>query len=385
MSDHDPQSVPLRRIHRDTTALACDIYGSRIHYDALPLAMVASEFDIGLRKNIDLFFHSVLTNSDPTDAELQPMVDLALERIRDGADLSEIIRAYHEVARMLWEDLIDEADEERLRTLAQLVPAMVRHISEIISRIKLAAADLGSTSVARSEARRAFTAALLTGAAPADLAAQARVTVASRYQVLDLAVAPDAPARAVRALERALAKHSALLNPSETGWVALIPILGQRTVATVFGDLRTVCAGVGTFFHAGSAVSSSVAAIPSAVADARALRLISAMRPPSEVPATAEAHAFALFVLRSEHSRGELRELAECVLAQRDLESTLRAYIRCDGNQAATARYLHVHRNTVPYRLSRIAEVGGVDPLTVDGIALLRAALLVRDADAVDG
>jgi len=43
-----------------------------------------------------------------------------------------------------------------------------------------------------------------------------------------------------------------------------------------------------------------------------------------------------------------------------DLEQTLKAYLEC-GTAAETARILHIHRNTLLYRLERIQEITGYD------------------------
>jgi sugar diacid utilization regulator len=44
-----------------------------------------------------------------------------------------------------------------------------------------------------------------------------------------------------------------------------------------------------------------------------------------------------------------------------DLVSTLDTYLRCGGSYDATAKTLHVHRNTVKYRLHRVRDVSGHD------------------------
>lgn len=44
-----------------------------------------------------------------------------------------------------------------------------------------------------------------------------------------------------------------------------------------------------------------------------------------------------------------------------DLLHTLDVFLRCDSNMKAAAEALHVHTNTLNYRLKRIAEIGGID------------------------
>jgi DNA-binding PucR family transcriptional regulator len=47
-----------------------------------------------------------------------------------------------------------------------------------------------------------------------------------------------------------------------------------------------------------------------------------------------------------------------------DLVGTLEAYLRQNCNMNATAQEIHAHRHTVGYRLERVKELTGLDPLT---------------------
>ncbi|MEW1737398.1 PucR family transcriptional regulator [Nocardia beijingensis] len=64
-----------------------------------------------------------------------------------------------------------------------------------------------------------------------------------------------------------------------------------------------------------------------------------------------------------------------------DLLETLRIHIDNDLNRQRTARQLHVHPNTVDYRLRRIAQLTGLDPADPRGLWYLRSALLVWTED----
>jgi hypothetical protein len=57
---------------------------------------------------------------------------------------------------------------------------------------------------------------------------------------------------------------------------------------------------------------------------------------------------------------------------------TLRTLYRHDLDRRATSRALHVHRNTLDYRLGRITALAGVSPTSVRGIQLLVPALTAR-------
>jgi DNA-binding PucR family transcriptional regulator len=64
---------------------------------------------------------------------------------------------------------------------------------------------------------------------------------------------------------------------------------------------------------------------------------------------------------------------------QGQLIATLREYAACDLNARRAAAALFVHRNTVLYRLQRVAELTGLDPHVLPELLdLITAARLVQ-------
>ncbi|BCK54584.1 transcriptional regulator [Nocardia wallacei] len=61
-----------------------------------------------------------------------------------------------------------------------------------------------------------------------------------------------------------------------------------------------------------------------------------------------------------------------------ELLQTLRTHIAHNLNRQKTARLLHVHTNTVDYRLKRVAQLTGFDPTQASGLWYLRSALVAR-------
>lgn len=62
-----------------------------------------------------------------------------------------------------------------------------------------------------------------------------------------------------------------------------------------------------------------------------------------------------------------------------DLLETLRAYLEHGQDRRRTARALHLHPNSVDYRLRRIYQLTGTDGVDPAGLWTLRSALTVRD------
>ncbi|MFD4676480.1 PucR family transcriptional regulator [Lentzea sp. NPDC058450] len=75
-----------------------------------------------------------------------------------------------------------------------------------------------------------------------------------------------------------------------------------------------------------------------------------------------------------------LGPLAEIVAPlTEELVQTLEVYLR-RGSRRPAASELHVHPNTVDYRLRRVAELTGLDPTRIEHVTLLTAALAARRA-----
>ncbi|WSJ20019.1 helix-turn-helix domain-containing protein [Nocardia sp. NBC_01327] len=79
---------------------------------------------------------------------------------------------------------------------------------------------------------------------------------------------------------------------------------------------------------------------------------------------------------------GSARTGLAAVLAPLDsqplLAETLEVFVDTGFNQLATARLLNIHRNTVTYRLARIHELTGLDPLRPTDAMTLSAARIAR-------
>jgi hypothetical protein len=66
------------------------------------------------------------------------------------------------------------------------------------------------------------------------------------------------------------------------------------------------------------------------------------------------------------------------ILDRPDLLDTLESWLRCRGSRSAVADALNLHRNSVGYRMSRIRDRLGVDPLDAEAALRLQSALVAR-------
>lgn len=71
------------------------------------------------------------------------------------------------------------------------------------------------------------------------------------------------------------------------------------------------------------------------------------------------------------------------VIDRPDLLATLDAWIACDGSRTAVTDRLHIHRNSVGYRLNRITEMTGLDVRSFADLHQLQSAILCLEVLAV--
>lgn len=72
------------------------------------------------------------------------------------------------------------------------------------------------------------------------------------------------------------------------------------------------------------------------------------------------------------------------ILARPELIETLRVWLAARGSRRLASEQLHLHRNSVGYRVSQLKIRLGVDPLDPEHFAILQAALAAYDLLAAD-
>ncbi len=121
--------------------------------------------------------------------------------------------------------------------------------------------------------------------------------------------------------------------------------------------------------------------VADAVRESRRLRPFAVAADLAEVLHAPEDLAVDRGVARLPEVAAGLRAVLTPLGAGTELRRTLRTLYRVDLHRARAAELLGVHRQTLTYRLNRIRELTGVDPLSVRGVAVLAAALAAEAED----
>jgi hypothetical protein len=244
------------------------------------------------------------------------------------------------------------------------------------------------------EARRALCTALLQSAPVQnvqDLAARADTALADSYHMLSLHVAPadlshpladNAIARrrmcvAQQALDD-LAGATALHTFDGVSGIALLPVGGGRTDRPLYPAIAHDLARQ----FATPVVAIEFADIPRAELPETALQIAefgTLARRLGRPTGTYQLDdlMFEYQLTRPGPARDRLATRIRPLLERPHLLEALEAHIRHGSDRKAAAAEVHVHPNSLSYRLRRVAELTGFDPADPHGSRLLAAALTV--------
>lgn len=353
-------------------------------YALLPREQLEGEVLAICEDNLRAFFTSLIEDRLPTDEELSEPRASAARRAQERVPLASVLTAYHVGGRVGWAELVAEARPDETPALLAAADHVQRYVQAVTAVVATSyLQEQQAIAGEEGDALRALVAALLAGEPAEALAERVGRRLPSRWVVLalELGAHPDestagavAARRKVRRVQARLDAHGGepvLGRLHASGGIVLLADLDQP-LEELAADLQE---GAGAPVRVAASRASSTAAVAAAAEQAR------------EVLRLADA-APGLYVLRDvlldyqlsrpsdaqEHLRGLLDPLDRFP----DLLSTLEAYLSQDLDRRRTASALHVHPNTLDYRLKRIVELTGLEPATTRGLQLLAAAVGVR-------
>jgi hypothetical protein len=344
-------------------------------YARLPEAILQGQIFEVSRSNVELFFRSISELRGPTDEELEPFRESARSRASEGLPLEDLLHAYRLGGRLGWQAIVEAATPDEHEALLIGAELLMRYVDSVSAAVAQTYLDERQTLVSEDERRqRTLADALLTpGGDERELRALAErvgVEIADSYRPFALAL-PDAPALPHSQLAASLRAR---------GVLALTE--GDRVAGLADADADQATLGQpGALLALGDPAPRALLA--AALDDMRLLVELGMRR---GLRGTVELDSFLPEMLLARSPRlGE--RLAQRVLgpleayAERrstDLTETIQAFVECGHDRRATAKRLHVHPNTLDYRLGRIGELTDLDTSNPDDLVLLALALKQR-------
>lgn len=398
-----PMSSPLRNVRELSRQMVGHFVENVAPCGTLPTDTVSG--DVAAITRMSLEFAIGMLDGRNVPAKTHRLEKAAAQWAREGVPIDIVHHAVHEGVKMgldtvaagvgpTCRDADDDVeltivDYENLFDAAKLVVDMLDTMSTAISRAYVR--ELRTAVTEHHTAVHTLTSALLGGYPTSTVARECGIEIADRYSVVALSI----PA-----------------HPDESNSMLDAKVVARRKLRRVQAELAGRCGDkvLSLLSVDGGTVLLPHAAMDHASLEEVVVRLSQAAQvpitaavvasPTDRIPAaTDEAHELLDIVHRLRVGEGlyrfdELcleyqitrpgsgREMLGALLDPLDdhpeLMETLRKHIANDLNRRVTARNLHVHTNTVDYRLRRVGQLTGLDPTQAEGLWRLRSALIAR-------
>jgi hypothetical protein len=387
LADRPWESLPpevARALRPELPALADEIV--RAVSEGVPdyARPLEGEFGRALRAGVEeALGQFVAAVEDPESARRngrQTYVDLGRAEMRAGRSLDALLAAYRIGARAAWRRLVAAGERAGLppATLYSLAEAIFAYIDELSADSIEGYAREQAAQAGALQRRRQRLATLLVEDPPAPPAA---VEAAAADAGWPLPRALAALAVEGEEADRLAARlgPEALVAPLPSLTLVVLPdpaAPGRRRELAAALRGRRAALGPGTGWH------------EAGLSFARAHRVLELVREGAVEEAgplaVAEEHQLALVLGGDRRLANDLAERAlaplegETELSRERLGSTLDAWLRHRGRTEEVARALHVHPQTVRYRLARLRELFGERLDSPDGRFELELALRAR-------
>lgn len=362
-------------------------------YRRLPREQLDGEILGICRDNLRVFFTTLQEDRKPTDDELAEPRASAARRAQERVPLDAVLQAYHIGGRVGWADLVAEARPEETSQLVAAADRVQLYIQCVTGAV--ATAYLEEKEAIAGEERdvmRALATALMAGQPAEELAARAGVDLAHRWTILALELAEHddekaagvagaiAARRKVRRVQARLDEHAGspvlgVLDPA--GGTVFLPEAGSpfEVLAGLVENLRMAA---GSSVRAAAAFSETARGLDRGSAQAGdVLRLVARLGRPHGLYTLRDV-LFEYQVTHPSDAVPALAALMDPLERHPDLRKTLDVYLAQDLDRRRTAAALHIHPNTLDYRLRRVVQLTGLEPTTTSGLQLLAAASVAR-------
>ncbi|CAL9289840.1 hypothetical protein SUDANB180_05936 [Streptomyces sp. enrichment culture] len=309
----------------------------------------------------------------PTREEIEAAHALGAERAATGLPLHALVEAYHVGYREMWNVLLARAQSHDPRAVAQLV-SIVGMVWTWVQHSSSAAAEAYGAAVRAADATllrltHQFLDGLVT-AAPAgvdleQLAAALTFDPAGEFQAL-CSPAEDWPDE--RMMELRHHRWPGTLRCATRGnlMITLVQDIAPRAVVDAARRQNPeVSFGIGL-------PRTGLPGAAMSMADARAALPLA---DPGQVKYFADHWLLATLAPTAQRFAVLLEPCREVARHHPDLAETVRGFAENGFSLSATARVLHVHPNTVKYRLQRWQQLTGWDVRTWQGLSSTLIAL----------
>ncbi|WP_206491946.1 CdaR family transcriptional regulator [Rhodococcus sp. KRD162] len=384
------------RTPRETAARMLDQYIGEPEDTPPPRDCARGELDDMTTTCCELAVGVLESGRLPIPGAMDIFRDAATRWARDGVPLGRIQHAINEGCTSGLRNgahVVEENSSAPVVDGTVLIMELLDVVTESVSDAYLAEFRTLTQNGPRHDAE--LLDALLTGDGTArKIADRMGTLLAEDYHVVALHFPPHADeggrrgdgammaARKLRRIHAALATYDGVSAPiasiSTNGGTVLMPAVSGVDVEELVERLAEASQVAVT------ATTGSAAVDDIAVTAPHLYELLSLVRRLRYAPGTYRMAdlVFEYQVSRPGLGRKHLVTLIDPLRDSVDLLPTLHAFVDSDSNRKKTATWLTVHPNTVDYRLKRVEQLTGLDPMKPSGLRRLHAALIADRLEA---
>ncbi|WP_072477157.1 PucR family transcriptional regulator [Amycolatopsis australiensis] len=370
-------------------------------YRRLPVEELAGDIARITRQAVRAFARSLREDRLLNEAELRQIGASAVRRAEEGFPLEAVLTAYHVGAREILAVGSADAGRADVADLLDVADRVLGFVGTVTGAVTRAYLEELRTKVGQEHTARRTLLSVLVDGGPVDVVARsAGITLPTRYLVLSVELGPhadeaspgvDTEIAVRRKLRRFLAAFErccgdgVLASLDGTGGLVLLPLTGRLSAVPEWHALAEAAgraAGVDVLAAAEPAEPPEVREVAARTGEVLdVLRWFG--RPPGLYRLDDVLVEYQL--TRPGAARDRLAAVLAPLDAHPELTETLSTYLELDTNRRRTAATLHVHPNTVDYRLRRVRDLTGIDPLHPAGLPRIVAALAARRANVPRG
>jgi hypothetical protein len=321
--------------------------------------------------NIEMLAAWVLEGREPPEEMLAAIGASVRERAGEGVQLEDVLRAYRLAGRVAWSELAALAGPEEHEAViegAELSMRFIDHVSTVISRAYFEGAHL-LTAEGERGARRLLEAVVAGNPLGPDEQVSAErmgFPILDAYRPFAACLA-GAPVTAQAALAGRLRREGALAVTE-----------GRRVVGLLHKPLAFHALGVGNTLLVVDRGETPRPELGIGRQEARAT-LDLAIRDGRRGSVSLDEYALELVLVQAPSAAARVgRRVLGLLLDKPELADTLVTLVENDFDRSATGRALHVHRNTLLYRLKTIEELTSLDLRRATDLALVVLASKAR-------
>ncbi len=355
-------------------------------YRRLPEPVVIGQILEICRQNVELFFGSILDGDEPAEADLAAFRESAKDRAGEGMPLEDLLHAYRLGGRMGWQALVAAAAADERHALLAGAERLMDYVDRVSAVVAQAYLDERQHLVSEEERRLRDLFDAVVGGGPLAAGAQECAEgigfpLAECYRPFAETL-PGAAAYEHAQIAKALRAHGVLALTEGDRVSGLAPAeIGEE------GDsgLADVVAGTDALLAVGDPTPRAELAevleeLRLLVDLGRRLGHRGRLDPDAFVAELLLARSPRLAEQARQRALGPLEDYARS--RGSDLIDTLEAFVAADLDRRAAAQRLHVHPNTLDYRLKRVEELTGLDLGRADDLTLTALALKQRAMSA---